>query len=176
MIKAHSNILLESSLMLLSDFLNQADFQGYDLGGTTMWACELPQDLRDEIKEAVEDQIGQPLRCLQMFARYNDPEHDTSFRIHSDVHIEGELSDYSSILYLVNEHGGTAFYKHPEHGCWGDGVFLEDDGKWEETEVVAGLPNSLLTFPSELYHSRHPHSSISSRVVIIGFFKEVEND
>jgi hypothetical protein len=161
----------------LKEELGRATYVPLPLGdGVVMSVCQLSQDSRNTIADAVEKHWGKPLSIVEMFCRYNSPTIDTSFRIHSDGLIQGVEPDVACVLYLTTGDTGTALLEHPEHGCEGKGmIFREDDGKWEVSEFSEEIVNNAIIYNANRFHSRWPAKASNHRFVIVGFFQEVKN-
>lgn len=168
-------LLSEDELSQLKEELARSTYIPLPLGdGVVMSVCALSQSAKTFIADAVECAWGKPLSIVEMFCRYNSPDLDTSFRIHSDGLIQGLEPDVASVLYLTTGSTGTGLFEHPEHGTEGRGmIFREDDGQWKLTEYSEEIENNAVIYNANRFHSRWPPQASSHRFVIVGFYQEV---
>lgn len=114
---------------------------------------------------------------------------DDELRIHCDHIIQGEKSALASVLYINNPEGvtpnGTSFWKHQKYGLEApddltdsefDRLITEDandEGKWERLDYISSVPNRMLTYSSNLFHSKFPKEiTEGERVVCVVFYKK----
>lgn len=170
-------LLTEDELYQLKVELGRSDYMPLPLGdGVIMSVCALSQAAKTFIADAVEEAWGKPLSIVEMFCRYNSPDIDTSFRIHSDGLIQSIEPDVASVLYLTTGQTGTALFEHPEHGTEGKGmIFREDDGLWKMTEFSPEVENNAVIYNANRFHSRWPPKADGHRFVIVGFYQEVDD-
>lgn len=113
---------------------------------------------------------------------------DDELRIHADNIIMGEKSERASVLYIndtdeVTENG-TAFWCHNNYGIKlpkdiSDKDFdllLQNDSndleKWKQIGFIASVPNRLLTYDSNYFHSKYPNEIKKGvRYVLVTFYK-----
>src|SRR5690606_14328916 len=112
---------------------------------------------------------------------------DTDFRIHADGIIMNEKTDLASVLYISesNTPNGTAFWQHHKHGKSLPADVTEQEfnrlltedsndlSKWKQIGFVQNVPNRLLTYNANHFHSKFP-SLIDSgeRIVLVTFYKK----
>lgn len=168
------NFLNHRQLSELKGEFIHANWQPYPLGeGIEMLVCALPLEIEEQILAGVEEMLGKQLNILHMYGRFNSPDHDTSFRIHSDGSIGSVEPDYASVLYLTTGSSCTAFWEHPEHGREGKGlVFTEDDGQWNMTGYCDEEENTCVVYDANRFHSRYPPQVEQPRFVVVGFYAE----
>ncbi len=123
------------------------------------------------------------------FIRSAYPGFDTDYRIHADNIIDGHKTSFASVLYINNPElvtpNGTAFWEHQTHGHRlnesvtneeFDRLLSEDANdlsKWEQTAYVVNVPNRLVLYDSQLFHSKHPDQIKSGqRIVLVTFYKK----
>ncbi|HYE68021.1 MAG TPA: DUF6445 family protein, partial [Anaerovoracaceae bacterium] len=114
---------------------------------------------------------------------------DDKWRIHADNFIDGHKTSFASVLYINNEEGvtpnGTAFWKHHAHGhrlpddiskAEFDRLLLEDSNelsKWQQTGFIGSVPNRLLVYDSQMFHSKTPNEiTEGTRIVLVTFYKK----
>lgn len=119
------------------------------------------------------------------------------------IHADGICANSAAVLYLSEApdgiQAGTAFWKHKETGLYaapdekwirsniGDSAdavagFLSkinsdgnDESKWVMTDLVGQRFNRIVTYPSNIFHSRYPQAAWGNdvndgRLVWTGFF------
>lgn len=148
-------------------------FQPIDIGGTEMYAMDVPVEIKQWIIGFTEELLDKKLEEVAIYCRYNSSALDTTFRVHSDGLIQGQQPTIASVLYLTTGNTGTALYTHPEHGSEGLGkIFQEDDGKWELIDFCEEVENTMFVYNANSFHSRFPHKARGERVVVVSFLKE----
>lgn len=170
------NLLSEEQRFLLDAYLADLQFREHNIDeGVDISLAPIPNWLTYLLATEVAAEVGDELKLLTMFMRYNSPEVDTSFRVHSDGAILGEHADWACVYYLDDGETGTALFDHPEYGSFSrDGlIFTKDDGKWEAHQEFPQVANSMAIYRADSFHSRWPHQAVDDRFVIVGFFKEV---
>lgn len=160
----------------LAAYLGENDFYPYPIDdGVEMYVCNIPQDIKNAIVCEVSHHVGQVVEEIAIYARYNSPNVDTSFRIHSDGLIAGKKVDLAAVLYCTTGNTGTALFTHPIHGSKSEGkIFTEDDGQWELDEYSEEKENTMFIYDAKRFHSRWPHQAMGERVVIVSFLKYKE--
>ena len=114
---------------------------------------------------------------------------DSDLRIHCDHYIQGEKSALASVLYINEPEGvtpnGTAFWKHEKYGLQApedlsdtefDRLITEDandESKWERLDYISAVPNRMVTYSSNLFHSKYPKEiEEGQRTVLVIFYKK----
>jgi hypothetical protein len=177
------NVLTDEQALEVRRVGRKAHFQPVPKGnGTFLHLAAVPRFLDNHLhhKTEVHLDLRSGLRNIASFYRLNTRQHDTEFRVHCDRLIQGEQPDVACVYYLESsEVSGTAFFRHPEHGV-GDPenlkVFDVDDGKWEPYNWFYARANSMLIYPTSLYHGRFPWVAEGSdksdgRIVVVKFLK-----
>lgn len=167
-------LLTQEEFDILKKWIAANQFVPYPLGnGVQMIVCPLADEIKEKILGYVEEMCGKKLKIVEMYCRYNSPDMDPSFRIHSDGLIKGVQPDVASVLYLTTGDTGTALLRHPEHGYEGRGkVFTQDDGRWKVIQYCAEEENTCFVYNANHFHSRWPPKAYSDRFVIVGFYTE----
>lgn len=143
----------------------------------------LHTELDDQLTRIASAHWGRKLEPLLSFARLNTSVHDVDFRVHADSRVVRTLPDVAAIYYLDTiPETGTAFFEHPDYGRTPRdeslNLFTKDDGKWTPYYHYEQVANSMLVYPSQLYHGRYPwvmpgSSAQDGRIVIVKFLKNV---
>lgn len=167
---------------LLQQYCKQ-EFQIIDRGGKEFLVLPTPKELVPLLQID-----GNEL--ILSFIRKAHKEFDTSWRVHADNIIEGHKTSLASVLYIsgndVSENG-TATWKHHLHGTRlpedvtdeeFDRLLLEDANdldKWERMDFIKSEPNRMLTYESNLFHSKWPNIiEEGERIVLVNFYRKLE--
>lgn len=165
-------ILHPQVFLNLREELEECERQFVDLGDIPICLAEVQDFYIEDLMHEIEFELNQAVDPIAVFARYNSPDVDTSFRIHSDGRIQGQQPDVAFVYYIKGK-SGTALFDHPEHGRSSEKgeVFTDDDGFWQETFYHAPKPNTILLYDAKSFHSRWPNKEEEDRIVIVGFLK-----
>lgn len=124
------------------------------------------------------------------FLRSAKNDFDTNYRIHADHVLNGRKTALASVLYVNSNKGvsvnGTSFWRHHIHGERlpddtsneeFDRLLLEDSddlSKWEHVLSVFAVPNRMLVFDSNLFHSKFPKVvKTGERKVLVCFYEKI---
>lgn len=173
-----NNVLIPEDLEKVKAHLTSTDYLTYPLGeGVDMYVCDIPPSIKEFILDVVQGVTRKKLEAVATFARYNSPDMDTSFRIHSDGLINGEQPDVACVLYLTTGNNGTALFTHEKYGDFPEEgeekIHTEDDGLWQMYDYCEEVENTMFVYDAKCFHSRWPSKADNHRFVIVGFFKEV---
>lgn len=122
------------------------------------------------------------------FIRNAHKDFDNEYRIHADNIINGQQTSLASVFYINNENEvsnhGTCFYRHKKYGIKlpenvsneeFDRLITEDSNdlkKWIKQDTIKGIPNRMLTYDSNYFHSKHPNKIEKGvRKVLVCFYK-----
>lgn len=119
-----------------------------------------------------------------LFIRKAHNDFDTDWRIHADSFINGKRAILAQVLFITNPvPNGTAFWKHETHGLQMDDnaspeaydeVLLNDSNNldvWEQQDFINNIPNRLLTYKANLFHSKFPNQiEQGERIVLVAFY------
>tara|TARA_R110000737_G_scaffold59300_1_gene85875 strand:+ start:73 stop:654 length:582 start_codon:yes stop_codon:yes gene_type:complete len=131
---------------------------------------------------------GKEIKNILSFFRIATDKLDISWRIHSDLNINGEKPDRALVLYLSprekEDLHGTALWEHDIYGreipeditneeydkmIKVDANTLE---KWRLSTVVGYEQNRLVSYPSSYFHSKYPNVSWKEgRKAYVMFYK-----
>lgn len=168
----------EDTVAALKSYLQRAEFKAVPLGDDVeMYAAIAPQEVTDTILKLASEEYGQDLESLQCFCRYNSPDMDTTFRIHSDGEILGEQPTIAAVYYVNSGDTGTALFTHHAHGNHpryndSEHIFTEDDSEWILTDYVEQKENTMFLYDARQFHSRWPQQSDDHRFTVVAFMKE----
>lgn len=157
--------------LALDQYLKTMSYFPVDLGDATMYAGELPPFLKKLVEDKISEIWGEELVPIATFARLNDEDLDNLFRVHSDGEIQGQQPTVAAVYYIECGGSGTALMSHPDHGDRGVGIFTEDDGLWHIDKLIPGDANSMVVYEADAFHTRHPHQTDDTRVVIVSFLR-----
>jgi hypothetical protein len=114
---------------------------------------------------------------------------DNDWRIHADNVINLQQSALATVLYINEPEGvtknGTAFWSHNKYGHElpkdvsneeFNRLLSEDSNNielWEQTGFIAAVPNRLVTYNSNYFHSKYPAEiTEGTRIVLAAFYKQ----
>jgi hypothetical protein len=118
---------------------------------------------------------------------------DEEINIHADGLINGQKVDKAAVLYINDPEGvtpnGTQFYSHQTHGrilsadtpIEEQNRLLEEDSNnvsaWMATDSIVSIPNRLLRYESNMFHSKVPAKiKKGTRIVLVAFYKKINRD
>jgi len=180
MINVIDNFLSEEEFKMLRDHCNDSEFKIVDAGDKKFSVINTPRFLFDRLNLDGYD-------IVMSFIRSAYKGFDDELRIHADNIINNEKTSLASVLYISDENitpNGTCFYKHEKYGMklpddcsneeFNDLIVNDsnDETKWEKRDVVCSVPNRLLTYDSNYFHSKFPNEiSDGTRIVLVCFYK-----
>lgn len=134
----------------------------------------------------VEKKLHIPMHEMVLtFIRKAHRDFDTLPRIHADNIINGKRVSMARVMYIdlpTSHSTGTAFWNHHVHGEYlpedvteeeFNRLIVEDANdlhRWEYLSEVEGIPNRLLTYPGNKFHSKTPPIVEQDRVVLVAFY------
>jgi len=159
-------------------------------GDCVLYVIESPKELTDHFKNLIEKIEGKKIKMIMCGFRQSQKNEDDVLRIHSDLHIHPDQSDFperAGVLYmsdipkdLKKELTGTAFWDHETHGDNNKGSIdihnetmknCADKSKWTLRSVIGHKQNRFLSYNSNYFHSKYPNKSIDKRKVCVMFYK-----
>lgn len=188
MTTAHFNMILiqdnyfdEKIFSQIKEYAEQ-DFQIIKLGEKEFSALPTPTDLLPILNL-------KGYKLILTFIRSAHKDFDNELRIHADNVINNEKSDLASVFYISGNEvskNGTAFYKHHYYGKKlpkdisnkdFDQLITEDSKdrkKWTIQDIVVSVPNRMLTYDSNYFHSKFPEKiDTGVRKVMVCFYKKI---
>lgn len=183
-----------SNFKVINDFLHRHTFESLQdyCGYQKFWRVPVGDKEFSALPtpEYIIPFLEQPGHSIILtFIRKAHADFDTDYRIHADGIIAGQKADIASVLYINDPDGvtenGTAFWEHKVHGQRLPENFTEEEfdrllteeandlENWKKLSVVQAVPNRLLVYDANLFHSKHPnHIKEGRRVVLVTFFKK----
>lgn len=130
-------------------------------------------------------------KLLFTFIRKSDKHIDNTVNIHTDNYINGEVCDTSRVLYLNDPKNvtmnGTAFWRHKEIGERlskntslknFENLVIPESNNQENfigMKLITNVPNRLLTYDANLYHSKFPAKlEQGTRIVLVAFYQKIK--
>lgn len=183
MIQIQNNYLPKNLFYALQDICENTKFDIVKLGDKQFSIMDTPMDIIPFFQIPGHE-------IVLTFIRDAYPGFDNDMRIHADNIIQGHKTSFASVLYINNPHGvtpnGTAFWEHEKHGLQlqddvsneeFDRLITEDSNnlsKWTQNAYVGAIPNRLVTYNSQQFHSKVPAKiEIGRRIVLVVFYKKL---
>ncbi|KUF38980.1 hypothetical protein AS361_03795 [Myroides marinus] len=181
MIQIKDNFLPIEVFKELQHYTLNTNFETLRLGDKDFTVLPVPDHIKSFLNEDGYD-------LIISFIRKANKSTDTDLRIHSDNIIQGEKTALAKVLYINPKsnasENGTAFWEHHTHGVElpkdvtneeFDRLITEDSNdlsKWTFRSVYYSEPNKLLTYSSNLFHSKYPAKiTHGERIVLVAFYK-----
>lgn len=182
MIHTENNFLPQDIFEELQNYCLKSEFERMKLGEKEFDFLQVPDNVLPYLKEDNHE-------LIVTFIRRAMPDFDTDLRIHADNIIQGEKTALAKVLYLNSKgtvsENGTAFWEHVQYGYTlpkdvtneeFDRLITEDANdwkKWNIRKVFYSEPNKLLTYSSNLFHSKYPARIVAGeRIVLVAFYKD----
>jgi len=173
---------------VVNDHVNSNEFLETDVGNAFFYTQESNDDFNEYMLSKLEKIEQRKLTNVLAFFRVATDKLDTSWRIHSDLNVNGERPDRAIVLYLSPKERtdlhGTAFWEHNMYGkdlplgITDDqydstiNIDANDLDKWSLKSVVGYEPNRLLSYPANHFHSKFPNKGWEEgRKVFVMFYK-----
>jgi hypothetical protein len=187
-------IYVEDNFLDLDNFndvnsnINNCKFTPVDVGDSFFHVQNSTKKLNNYVIKKLEKIEGKKLTNIMSFFRVATDKLDTSWRIHSDLIVNGEKPDRALVFYLSpkkrTDLHGTAFWNHHVHGeklfdnCTNEeyDTMIKSDSndltKWKLRQVVDYKPNRLVSYPANYFHSKYPNEGWKEgRKVFVMFYK-----
>ena len=196
----------EKSVFFVDDVLDLSEFESLkqycfedrrftalEKGDHIYYVANAPQNVIDKIYTEIENIYNTKIKNIVCFLRLASSVFDTDLRIHCDNGNVGTdfTPTHGGVFYITygkNDINGTAFWQHNKYGyaCptdFTDGDIQkkimcdkDDSTKWNLNTIIGGVPNRLLCYPSQYFHSKYPRVMNGvypkdSRIVMVTFFK-----
>lgn len=183
MYEVKDDFLPKNTFSRLQEYCKLNKFEIITAGDKQFSVLEVPENIKTYLQK-------DGYQIILTFIRSAWDSFDNDIRIHCDWDIMGQRTSLASVLYINELDGvtknGTAFYTHHLHGkelseCSTEEEYnrliLEDsndESKWLKTDYVESKPNRLLTYNSNLFHSKFPKQiKNGTRVVCVVFYKKI---
>lgn len=196
----------DKSVIFIDDVLDSAEFENLkqycfedrrftalEKGDHIYYVANAPQNIIDKIYTEIESIYNTKIKNIVCFLRLASSVFDTDLRIHCDNGNVGTdfAPTHGGVFYITygkNDINGTAFWQHNKYGYVCPNDFTdkdiqekimcdkEDVTKWNLNTIIGGLPNRLVCYPSQYFHSKYPRvmngiHPKDSRIVMVVFFK-----
>ena len=188
MIYVEDNFLGLDNFNNVNSNINNCEFTPVDVGDSFFHVQNSTEKLNNYVIKKLEKIEGRKLTNIMSFFRVATDKLDTSWRIHSDLIVNGEKPDRALVLYLSpkkrTDTHGTAFWDHVYYGkklfnnCTNeeyDDLIKADSNnldKWSLRTVVDYEPNRLVSYPANYFHSKYPNEGWKEgRKVFVMFYK-----
>mgnify|MGYP003645448516 FL=1 len=188
MIYIKDDFIPEVLFKSLQQYLNNGEFNTVNSGGKDFHIKESLPHFNEYMIQALSNIERKKIRNILSFFRTSNEDLDTTWRIHSDLNINGEKPDRALVLYMSprerDDLHGTALWEHDVYGreipkditdedynSMID-VDAEDTDRWRLSTVVGYEENRLVSYPSSYFHSKYPNVSWKEgRNVFVMFYK-----
>lgn len=172
-------------------YLNKNEFQTVVKGEKEFHIQPSYEEFNEYVALRLSMMEGKRIKNILSFFRVATDELDNTWRIHSDLNINGENPDRAIVLYLspseLNELHGTALWEHEKYGRKLPKdttneeydkmirVDAEQIEKWKLNTVVGYTENRLVSYPSAYFHSKYPNKAWKGgRQVFVMFYSHVD--
>ena len=195
MIYIQDNFIEENLFKRTQEHLNNNDFIEHIVGEKLFYVQSPIKEFDNYVFTELEKIERQPLKKILSFFRLSTDKLDDEWRIHIDyLTNDGVLHETprAAVIYISPSQfetlHGTALWEHHIHGQSFtpsiddqnslkeyDRIICEDRNdlsKFTLKSVIGWNPNRLISFPSNLFHSKYPNKSWESgRQLYITFYK-----
>jgi len=188
MIHIKDNFLSDAFYQFINSNLELDRFSKTDVGDTDFYTKESSIYFDQYVLFRLQELEKRKLENILSFFRVATDELDTTWRIHSDLNVNGVRPDRALVLYLsdskLSDLNGTAFWEHSAYGKqlpvsmsdedYNETISLDanDLEKWTLKSVVGHEPNRLVSYPANYFHSKYPNKAWpSGRKVFVMFYK-----
>ena len=173
---------------IASSYLKKGEFIKHTVGEKDFYVQESPKSFTHYVLRKLSMIEGKPLESILSFFRVSTEDLDNTWRIHSDLNIDGQQPDRAAVLYMSprkqEELHGTAFWEHEVYGkSLPDHITDEEYDKmirvdseqldmWRLVSVAGYEQNRLISYPANYFHSKYPNKSWKEgREVFVIFYK-----
>jgi len=173
---------------LANQYLDENKFNKVIVGEKDFYIQDSNKDFDEYIATKLSIIEGKKIEKILSFFRVATDEIDVTWRIHSDLNINGQKPDRAVVLYLSprekEELHGTALWEHYIYGRelpadisdqeYDRMIKIDADEleKWRLSTVVGYEENRLVSYPSSYFHSKYPNVSWEEgRKVFVMFYK-----
>ena len=188
MIYTVDNFIEKDLFNSLVVYLNERDFITQTVGEKNFYVQESFTSFDDYVLRNLAALEGRPLENILSFFRVSTDTLDNTWRIHSDLNINGQRPDRAIVLYISPRHleelHGTAFWEHKIYGkqlptdvtdeTYNKMIRVdsEDIDKWRLVSVSGYEQNRLISYPANYFHSKYPNKSWpEGRQIYVMFYK-----
>ena len=180
---------IEKNLFKITlDYLNKGKFLTKTVGEKNFYVQPSIESFDNYVLQKLAYLAGKKLENILSFFRVSTDELDNTWRIHSDLNIQGQRPDRAIVLYMspreLEELHGTAFWEHQIYGkelpkdvtdeTYNKMIRVdsEDLDKWRLVSVSGYEQNRLISYPANYFHSKYPKKSWpKGRQIYVMFYK-----
>lgn len=188
MIYTQDNFIENDLFDIVTGYLGRGEFNKITAGEKDFYVQESIESFDSYVLDKLSLLEGRELENILSFFRVSTDELDNTWRIHSDLNINGQRPDRAAVIYMSprksDKLNGTAFWEHDVYGKELPPNTTDDEydkmiridseqlDKWRLSSVVGYDQNRLLSYPSSYFHSKYPNKSWDSgRQVYVIFYK-----
>ncbi len=188
MIYIEDNFIDKELFKIAKNYLDKGSFQEIKAGEKSFYIQESPESFNNYVLNKLSFLENKKLQNILSFFRVSTDKLDNTWRIHSDLNINGERPDRAIVLYMSprqkEELHGTAFWEHevygkslPKHISNEEydkmiRVDSEELDMWRLVSVAGYEQNRLISYPASYFHSKYPNKSWKEgRQVFVMFYK-----
>ena len=173
MIYVLDDFLPESLLIPLQEHINKNEFEKVTVGDKDFHVQDSSKEFEDYVSLKLSRIEGKEIKPILSFFRIATDSIDNTWRIHSDLNINGQKPDRALVLYLSPRENedlhGTALWEHIYYGRelpaeTTDEEYdrmitsaAEDLDEWRLSTVIGYAENRLVCYPSSYFHSKYPN-------------------
>ena len=178
---------------LANQYLDENKFNKVIVGEKDFYIQDSNKDFDEYIAAKLSIIEGKKIEKILSFFRVATDEIDITWRIHSDLNINGQKPDRAAVLYFSprekEELHGTALWEHYIYGRElpkdvSDDEYdrmIEKDAeeleKWRLSTVIGYEENRLVSYPANYFHSKYPNISWEEgRKIFVMFYKVSDHE
>jgi len=170
---------------------NDANYKNYKVGDKNFYCDVNNVGIVEEPIVRHLESSNKKIKPIFSYYRIATNKLDTDWRIHCDINIFKEKPTNACVYYISSNNkilNGTAIWKHKKYGRYCpdisdeefDRLILEDSNNlinWDIDFVISGDADRLITYPSNVFHSKYPkkswgENSTNCRIIFCMFYKE----
>ena len=188
MIYTLDNFIEKGLFRIATSYLADGKFIKKTAGEKDFYVQESPELFDNHVLSKLSMMEGKELENILSFFRVSTDKLDNTWRIHSDLNINGQRPDRAVVIYMSprenEELNGTAFWEHEVYGKELPGhvtdekydemirVDSENLDMWRLSSVSGYEQNRLISYPANYFHSKYPNKSWEEgRQVYVMFYK-----
>tara|TARA_R110002096_G_scaffold418144_1_gene622080 strand:+ start:96 stop:671 length:576 start_codon:yes stop_codon:yes gene_type:complete len=188
MIYSLDNFIDNDLFNIATKYLDDGDFIKHSVGEKDFYVQESPELFDNYVLSKLSITEGKELENVLSFFRVSTDKVDNTWRIHSDLNINGQRPDRAVVLYMSpresEELNGTAFWEHEVYGkqlpthitdeVYDDMIRVDSENldMWRLVSVSGYEQNRLISYPATYFHSKYPNKSWEAgRQVYVMFYK-----
>jgi len=192
MIYTHDNFIDKDLFNIACNYLKKGEFIKHTVGEKNFYVQESPSTFDEYVLNKLARTEGRPLENILSFFRVSTDKLDNTWRIHSDLNINGKRPDRAAVLYMSprerEDLHGTAFWEHAIYGKdlpsditdkkYDELIRVDSENldMWRLVSVSGYEQNRIISYPANYFHSKYPNKSWKEgREVYVIFYKFKKN-